>query len=57
MLARAIVVIAATTLLAACVNSERLRNNLGGPAAVANAKQDADKEPVAPKVPGVMALE
>jgi hypothetical protein len=38
MAARAIVIIAATTLLTACLNSERLRSNLGGPAAVANAE-------------------
>ena len=36
--ARAIVIIAATTLLTACLNSERLRSNLGSPVAAANAK-------------------
>ena len=36
--ARAIVIIAATMLLTACLNSERLRSNLGGPAAAANTK-------------------
>ena len=38
MSARAIVIIAATMLLTACLNSERLRSNLGGPAAAVNAK-------------------
>lgn len=57
MLTRAIVVIASTALLAACVDSERLRSNLGGSAPAANAMQDASKQPVAAKVPGVVASE
>jgi hypothetical protein len=43
MLARAIVVAAASTLLAACVDSDRLRSHLGGPTATAEADLDAGK--------------
>ena len=43
MLAGAIVVAAASTLLAACVDSDRLRSHLGGPTATAEADLDAGK--------------
>jgi hypothetical protein len=52
-----IALIAASTLLAACVDSERLRSNLGGPAQAYVAEKDASRQTLASKVLGAIALE
>ena len=57
MIARAVLVVAACTLLSACVDSERLRSNLGGPSVAAELAQDASKQTVASKILGAIAVE
>jgi hypothetical protein len=57
MLARATFIVAVGTLLAGCVDSERLPSNLGGPPAEAESAQDPSKQTVASKVLGAIALE
>jgi len=56
MLARAMLV-AAGAMLAGCVDSERLRDNLGGPPAAEKTAQDPSKQTLASKVLGAIALE
>jgi hypothetical protein len=56
MLARALLV-AAGTVLAGCVDSERLRSDLGGPPAEAESARDPSKQTLASKVLGAIALE
>jgi hypothetical protein len=50
-------IIAATMLLAACVNSEPRRNSLGGPAAASGVEHDPSKQTTASKVLGAIAFE
>ena len=57
MIARAIVIVAAGALLTACVDSERLRSSLGGPAVASEIEHNAGKQTLASKVLGAMALE
>ena len=57
MIARAIIVVAASTLLASCADSDRLRSGLGGPAAASEVQQDPGKQSPASKVLGALALE
>jgi hypothetical protein len=57
MFARAILVVAASTLLAACVDSNRLRNNLGRPPAATEVEQNPTKQTLSSKVLGAIALE
>jgi hypothetical protein len=57
MLARALLVAIAGTALTGCVDSQRLRNNLGGPAAAGQDKLDPRKQTLATKVLGAIALE
>ena len=57
MLSRPIFLLAATAFLVVCVNSDRLRSNLGGPAAASEAQQDAGKQTLASKILGAIALE
>jgi hypothetical protein len=57
MLARAILVVAAGVAVAGCVDSERLRSNLGGPPAEAESTQNPSKQTLASKVLGAIALE
>lgn len=56
MLAR-VILIAASAVLAGCVDSERLRSNLGGPPAAAQSAQNPSKQTLASKVLGAIALE
>ena len=56
MLARAMLV-AAGFVLAGCVDSERLRSNLGAPPAMAENVQNPSKQTLASKVLGAIALE
>ena len=44
-------------VLAGCVDSERLRSNLGGPPAEAQSAQNPSKQTLASKVLGAIALE
>jgi hypothetical protein len=55
MLARVICGLAGSLLLSACVDSQRLRSNLGGPAA--GSAQEAKKQTLASRVLGAIALE
>jgi hypothetical protein len=57
MLARAIILVVTSALLAACVNSERFRSNLGGPILAAKAEHAASNQTLASKVLGAIALE
>jgi hypothetical protein len=57
MLARALLVITAGAVLAGCVDSERLRSDLGGPPADAESARDPSKQTLASKVLGAIALE
>jgi hypothetical protein len=50
-------VLAVATLLTGCVDSERLRNGLGGPASAAETVQDPSKQTLASKVLSAIALE
>ena len=50
-------VLAAATIRAGCVDSERLRSGLGGPVSVAEPVQDAKKQTLASKVLSEIALE
>lgn len=43
MLARALLLVTAAILLAGCVDSQRLRSNLGGPPAPTESRQDSKK--------------
>jgi hypothetical protein len=52
----ALAVLAAATMLTGCVDSERLRSNLGGPASAAEAV-DASKRTLTSKVLSAIALE
>jgi hypothetical protein len=45
MLPRTLLIVAAATLLAACVDSNRLRSNLGGPAAAPGPAKEAPRAP------------
>ena len=56
MLAR-VILIAAGAVLVGCVDSERLRSNLGGPPAEAQGAQNPNKQTLASKVLGAIALE
>lgn len=56
MLARALLFVTAGIVLSGCVDSERLRSDLGGPAA-AEPAQDPSKQTLASKVLGAIALE
>ena len=53
----ALAVLAAATMLTGCVDSERLRSNLGGPASAAEPAHDASKQTLASKVLSAIALE
>jgi hypothetical protein len=56
--ARTLAVFAAATMLTGCVDSERLRSNLGGPPVSASeAVQDTSKQTLASKVLSAIALE
>jgi hypothetical protein len=57
MLARAILVIIAGALLAGCVDSDRLRNNVGGPTPAPELERDPHKQTLASRVLGAIALE
>jgi hypothetical protein len=57
MRAPTLAVLAAATILAGCVDSERLRSGLGGPASAAEPVQDARKQTLASKVLSAIALE
>ena len=57
MCARAIAIMAAATLLTSCVDSQRLRSNLGGPAAAVDIAQGPSKQTLASKVLSAIALE
>jgi hypothetical protein len=57
MLARVILITAASMALAGCVDSERLRSNLGGPPAEAQSAPNPSKQTLASKVLGAIALE
>ena len=57
MFARAILVIATSALLLACVDGDRVRRNLGGPATASEVRRDASKQTLASKVLGAIALE
>ena len=52
-----VVVIVVALLLAACVDSQRLRSNLGGPTAAAEIAQVPSKQTLASKVLSAIALE
>jgi hypothetical protein len=56
MIARALL-LAAAILLSACVDSERLRSNLGGPPNAPDISRDATKQTMGSKVLGAIALE
>lgn len=56
MIGRSILIVAVSASFAACVDSDRLRSNLGGPAAAAEIAE-ARKQTVASKVLGAIALE
>jgi hypothetical protein len=43
MLARALLLVTAAILLAGCVDSQRLRSNLGGPPPPSESRQDSKK--------------
>jgi hypothetical protein len=45
MLPRTLLIVAAATLLVACVDSDRLRSNLGGPAAAPAPSKEAPRVP------------
>jgi hypothetical protein len=45
MLPRTLLIVAAATLLVACVDSDRLRNNLGGPATAPAPSKEAPRVP------------
>jgi hypothetical protein len=47
----------AVSTLAACVDSQRLRSNLGGPAAAYDVEKDASKQTLASKILGAIAFE
>jgi hypothetical protein len=55
--AQTIAIIAAAAILTSCVDSDRLRSNLGGPSAAAEVAQDPGKQTSASKVLGAIALE
>ena len=55
--ARCFLVVVIGLLLAGCVDSERLRSNLGGPRTDPKAATDAKKQTLASKVLGAIALE
>ena len=55
MLARALLFVTAGIVLSGCVDSERLRSDLGGPAA-AEPAQDPSKQTLASKVLGAIAV-
>lgn len=57
MLARAAAIIAFATLLAACVDSQRLRSNLGGPPAATDPAPNPKKQTLASRVLGAIAFE
>jgi hypothetical protein len=57
MLARALLVVSAGMVLTGCVDSERLRSNLGGPSAAADSAPEPRKQTLASKVLGAIALE
>ena len=57
MIARALICFAAGMLLSACVDSERLRNNLGGPELEFGNQADPSKQTMSSKVLGALALE
>ena len=57
MLARVILITAAGMALAGCVDSERLRSNLGEPPAEAHSAPNPSKQTLASKVLGAIALE
>ena len=57
MVARAVIVVAASTLLASCADSDRLRSGLGGPAVASEVQQDPARQTLASKVLGALALE
>jgi hypothetical protein len=50
-------VLAAATILTGCVDSERMRSGLGGPASAAETVDDASKQTLASKVLSAIALE
>jgi hypothetical protein len=52
-----LVVVATIMLMAACVNSEPRRNDLGRPTAPSNVEQDPAKQTPASKVLGAIAFE
>jgi hypothetical protein len=56
MLARILLFVTAGIMLSGCVDSERLRSNLGGPPA-AEPVQDPRKQTLTSKVLGAIALE
>ena len=56
MLAR-VILLAAVIALAGCVDSERLRSNLGGPPTPTEIVQNPTKQTLASKVLGAIALE
>jgi hypothetical protein len=57
MRAQTIAVIAVAAMLTSCVDSDRLRSNLGGPSAAAEVTQEPGKQTAASKVLGAIALE
>ena len=57
MRALTLAVLAAATMLTGCVDGERLRSNLGGPASAAEPIQEASKQTLASKVLSAIALE
>jgi hypothetical protein len=57
MRALTLAVLAAAAMLTGCVDSERLRSGLGGPASAAEAVQDPSKQTLASKVLAAIALE
>jgi hypothetical protein len=54
---RCVLVVVIGLLLTGCVNSERLRSNLGGPRADSKAGADPKTQTLASKVLGAIALE
>jgi hypothetical protein len=57
MLARALLVITVGMAFTGCVDSERMRSNLGGPPAAAERVPEPRKQTLASKVLGAIALE
>lgn len=57
MLARAILVIAVSALIAGCANNQSLSSGFAGPAQAADADRDPSKQTLASKVLGALALE